>query len=88
MEDVIKQVGWALAASGGFLLAAAGIVYSTGEDVARGVGTWHTHADASLVLLVLGLLALGNGLGAFVWAKQLAGARRRRGTGLDWQSGS
>ena len=78
MQDAVKRLAIALSASGAFVLAAAWLAYATGEAKIVREETWRTHADASLVLLVLGLLLVGNAFGAFVWHQALAEDGRLR----------
>ena len=94
MQDVIKRVAGALGVSGAFTLAASWVAYDTGDELSGGMGSWHTHADAAIVLGVLGLLLLGNGFAAFVWHRELVqvaqGEQRRDGRtepGVDWHAG-
>jgi hypothetical protein len=77
MQDAVKRVAIALSGSGAFALAAAWVAYWTGDEKFVRGETWRTHADASIVLLVLGLLLLGNGFGALVWHQELAEDRKR-----------
>jgi hypothetical protein len=89
MQDAVKRVATALSGSGAFTLTAAWITYAAGDELSGR----HTHADAAVVLLVLGLLLAGNGLAAFVWHRELvqaAGRQHRDGRtapGVDWFAG-
>ena len=91
MQDAVKRVAIALSVSGAFALAAAWLAYATGDEKFVRAETWRTHADASIVLLALGVLLVGNGFGAFVWHQALAEDRKlrlrrdgRTEPGLDW----
>lgn len=90
MDDAVRRVARAMCVSGVLVLVAACVAWGTGEDVSASGGSWHTHADAMIVLLVLGLLLVGNGFACSVWAEGLAEARkhaewnrRRTGPGSD-----
>ncbi|MCW2792682.1 MAG: hypothetical protein JWO76_1780 [Nocardioides sp.] len=54
-----KEIGWSLTLSGVFALVAALVAWQTGEDAGR---AGHTHADATWVLAVAGLLLIVNGM--------------------------
>ena len=84
------RVGRAMCVSGAMALVAAWIAWWAGEEITGSDGSWHTHADATIVLLVLGLLLAGNGFACLVWADTLAEVRkraewngRRAGSGTD-----
>ena len=97
MEDVINRIGWALTTSGVALALGGWFAYVTGDEVflrsprpAPG-GSMRTHMDATIVLLVLGLVVLGNGVVALRHARRLSRARlhaRPADTGRDWHAGS
>lgn len=73
MEDHIEPVGWALGLSGVALLVAAWIAYRTGDHV-HGA---RTHMDATIVLVSLGLVLVGNGIGAISYGRDAVRRRER-----------
>ena len=77
MDEAVRRVGRAMCVSGALALVAAWVAWGAGEEVTGAGGSWHTDADAMIVLLVLGLLLAGNGFACLVWADGLAEARKR-----------
>jgi len=73
VEDHIEPAGWALGLSGVALLLGAWIAHRTGEQV-HGM---RTHMEATLVLGCLGLVLLGNGLGAVAYGRDAVRRRER-----------
>ena len=86
MDNAVRPVAGAMCVSGVLVLIAAWVAWGTGEEVSASGGSWHTHADAMIVLLVLGGLLVTNGFAGLVWADGLADARGRAGSGTDWNA--